>query len=121
MTFKRRLFIVDGAEEPAMRADLRDPGTLEFYRRTTGPVRSYWLTVSEVRRYFPARRGPRDLALYDRQLLVAHDEDNQLLTFDVVGETSPEVELFDAVRELAGHEVPVLKRTWIPTRTPEGR
>jgi hypothetical protein len=121
MSFKRRLFIVDDDQVEQMTEDLADDEILDYYWRNTGEVKSYWLTVSEFKRNFPGRRIPRDLALYDRQLLVAYDETNQLLSFDVVKAGSDVLDLFDAVPEMARHGVAVLKEIPDPGHGDAGR
>jgi len=51
---------------------------------TLPSVETYWMSVSDFRFTFPGRDVPRDLALYDRQLLVAYDESRLILRVDVV-------------------------------------
>jgi hypothetical protein len=77
------------------------------------------MTAAEFRSTFPGMQIPRDLALYDRQvrndpdsspaLLICYDEDNSLLTFDVVGEESDLTRLFGSLDDMAKRAFPVLK------------
>jgi hypothetical protein len=71
-----------------------------YYWRHTGDVETYWMTVGEFRMTFPGRDVPRDLALYDRQLLVAYDESRLILRFDVVRREADVCRLFDDVMEM---------------------
>jgi len=84
MTTKTRLVLVDDDDLEAMEQDLADPAVMEYYWQHTGSVETYWMSVSDFRFTFPGRDVPRDLALYDRQLLVAYDESKLILRFDVV-------------------------------------
>ena len=61
---------------------------------------------------------PRDLALYDRQLWVAYDEQTQTLAFDVVREDADECRLFDDLREMVHRRSPELKRVDPRARSP---
>jgi hypothetical protein len=89
-----------------------------YYWRHTGDVETYWMTVSEFRRAFPGMNVPRDLALYDRQLWVAYDEQTQTLAFDVVREDADECRLFDDLREMVHRGSPELKRVDPAARSP---
>ena len=119
MDYKRRLFIVDDDEFEDMQADLANPEIVEYYWQHTGKVDSYWMTATEFRSTFPGMQIPRDLALYDRQvgndpdsspaLLICYDEDNSLLTFDVVGDESDVTRLFGELEDMAKRALPVLK------------
>jgi hypothetical protein len=84
MTTKTRLVLVDDDDLEAMQQDLADPAVMEYYWQHTGSVETYWMSVGDFRFTFPGRDVPRDLALYDRQLLVAYDESKLILRFDVV-------------------------------------
>ena len=53
------------------------------------------MTVSGFRMTFPGRDVPRDLALYDRQWLIAYDESKLILKFDVVRREADVCQLFD--------------------------
>jgi hypothetical protein len=84
MTTKTRLVLVDDDDLEAMQQDLADPAVMEYYWQHTGSVETYWMSVGDFRFTFPGRDVPRDLALHDRQLLVAYDESKLILRFDVV-------------------------------------
>lgn len=57
---------------------------------------------------------PRDLALYDRQLLVAYDESRLILRFDVVRRDAGVCRLFGDVTEMIYRHTPSLKRVEPP-------
>jgi hypothetical protein len=59
---------------------------------------------------FPGRDVPRDLALYDRQLLIAYDESKLILKFDVVRREADVCQLFDDLMEMISRGTPALKR-----------
>ena len=73
------------------------------------------MTVGEFRMTFPGRDVPRDLALYDRQLLVAYDESRLILKFDVVRREADVCRLFDDVMEMISRHTPTLKRVELPS------
>jgi len=72
------------------------------------------MTVGEFRMTFPGRDVPRDLALYDRQLLVAYDESRLILKFDVVRREADVCRLFDDVMAMISRHTPTLKRVELP-------
>jgi hypothetical protein len=72
------------------------------------------MSVSDFRFTFPGRDVPRDLALYDRQLLVAYDESRLILRVDVVRRDAGVCRLFDDVTEIISRHTPSLKRVEPP-------
>ena len=102
--------LIDDEDLGAMTQDLSDTAVMEYYWQHTGDVETYWMTVSEFRTTFPGRDVPRDLALYDRQLLIAYDELKLILKFDVVRSEAGVCQLFDGVREMISRHMPALKR-----------
>ena len=110
MSAKIRLVLIDDEDLGAMTQDLSDTAVMEYYWQHTGDVETYWMTVSEFRTTFPGRDVPRDLALYDRQLLIAYDESKLILKFDVVRSEAGVCQLFDGVREMISRHMPALKR-----------
>jgi hypothetical protein len=114
MTTKTRLVLVDDDDLEAMQQDLADPAVMEYYWQHTGSVETYWMSVSDFRFTFPGRDVPRDLALYDRQLLVAYDESKLILRFDVVRRDAGVCRLFDDVTEMISRHTPSLKRVEPP-------
>ena len=110
MIAKTRLVLVDDDDVEAMQQDLADPAVMEYYWEHTGNVETYWMTVSGFRMTFPGRDVPRDLALYDRQLLIAYDESKLILKFDVVRREADVCQLFDDLMEMISRGTPALKR-----------
>ncbi|GAA1693178.1 hypothetical protein GCM10009745_43340 [Kribbella yunnanensis] len=105
MKFKTRLFVIDDDEAEQMERDLADEELLAFYWQHTGDVASYWITVSDYRRNYPALIIPRDFALYDHTLLITYDEDKQILSFDVLDPgQSPQAQIFRTLHELTRHQ-----------------
>ena len=95
MSYKTRIFIIDDADVDEMEHDLRDPDLLAYYWENGGSVDSYWISTERFRRQFPGRRIPDDFALFDGSLLIAYDTDHQVLTFNLVEESScPERQIF---------------------------
>ena len=119
MSVKIRLVLIDDQDHGAMREDLADPDVMGYYWRHTGDVKTYWMTVSEFRRAFPGKDVPRDLALYDRQLWVAYDEQTQTLAFNVLLEDAAECRLFDDLHEMIAGGSPELKRVDRAVRSPD--
>ena len=78
------------------------------------------MTVGEFRMTFPGRDVPRDLALYDRQLLVAYDESRLILRFDVVRREADVCRLFDDVMEMISRHTPTLKRVELASALQSG-
>jgi len=109
MTAKTRLVLIDDDDLEAMKQDLADPAVMEYYWQHTGNVETYWMTVSDFRLTFPGRDVPRDLALYDRQLLIAYDESKLILKFDVVRRDADVGRLFDDMFEIISRHSPALK------------
>jgi hypothetical protein len=110
MIAKTRLVLIDDDDVEAMQQDLADPAVMEYYWQHTGNVETYWMTVSGFRMTFPGRDVPRDLALYDRQLLIAYDESKLILKFDVVRREADVCQLFDDLMEMISRGTPALKR-----------
>ncbi|TDD61382.1 hypothetical protein E1263_07695 [Kribbella antibiotica] len=104
MKFKTRLFVIDDNEAEQMERDLADQDLLRFYWEHTGDVASYWITVSDFRRNYPALTVPEDFALYDHTLLISYDEGKQILSFDVLDPgQSPHAQIFRTLHELTRH------------------
>jgi hypothetical protein len=104
MRFKTRLFVIDDADVDQMEHDLADQELLQYYWEHTGDVASYWITVSDYRRNYPALAVPRDFALYDHTLLISYDEGKQILSFDVLDSgSSAESQIFRTLGELTRH------------------
>jgi hypothetical protein len=100
MAYKTRIFIIDDEDVEQMEQDLRDPDTLSYYWDNGGDVDSYWISVENYRRQFPGCRVPDDFGLYDGILLIAYDLDRQVLTFNLVRDTSQERQIFTNQRDL---------------------
>ena len=66
--------------------------------------------MSEFQVTFPGRDVPRDLVLYDRQLLIAYDESKLILKFDVVRRDADVGRLFDDLVEIISRQTTALKR-----------
>jgi len=105
MSYKKRIFIVDDADVPDMLADLADQETLDYYWSHTGSVETYWIPVADFRKNYPKFEVPDDFALFDRQLLIAYDVDKQVLIFDLLNETRPELKIFTIQDELTSRQV----------------
>jgi hypothetical protein len=103
MSFKTRLIIVNDEDVSLMQEDLGDQELLDYYWRATGEVSTFWTSVSEFRTNYPGLRVPEDFALYDGALLIAYDEARQILTFDILNATSPEVRIFQTHEQLVLH------------------
>jgi hypothetical protein len=110
MIAKTRLVLVDDDDVEAMQQDVADPAVMEYYWEHTGNVETYWMMVSGFRMTFSGRDVPRDLALYDRQLLIAYDESKLILKFDVVRREAGVCQLFDDLMEVISRGPPALKR-----------
>jgi len=94
MREKVRIFIIDDREVPAMQEDLADPELMDFYWQRTGPVDTYWISESELRKHYPDLRMPDDFALFDSELLIRYDALRQNLFFDIVDEQALERRIF---------------------------
>lgn len=116
MKYMRRLLVIDKADETQMQADLADPETLEYYWNHTGAVSTYWITSSDFMKNFPGMEIPKDLALYDRQLLIAFNEETKMLNFDVIDQDSGIARMFDAVYGAARYKVGFLHELPIPNQ-----
>jgi hypothetical protein len=100
MSYKTRLIIIDKTDFPQWEADLQDKDCLEYYWNSTGQVTTYWMTAEDFLRSFPKwETVPRDLALYDRQLIISYDEHTRILSFDVLDCTSMIVQLFQSIEQ----------------------
>jgi hypothetical protein len=97
MKYKKRLLIIDESDEMQMQADLADASILEYYWSHTGAVATYWITSTDFKAKFPPMEIPEDLALYDKQLLIAFSEQTRILTFDVIDLEHRVRQVFDAV------------------------
>jgi hypothetical protein len=78
------LVLVDDDDLEAMQQDLADPAVMEYCWQHTAQRRDVLDECQRFPVHFPGRDLPRDLALYDRQLLVAYDESRLILRVDVV-------------------------------------
>jgi len=115
MHYKIRLFIIDDADFPRWEADLKDKSCMDYYWNHTGNVTTYWMTTEDFLLNFPQwDLPPRDLALYDRQLIISYDEPNRILTFDVLDETSRVVKLFQSLEHLASQGLSALHEMVMP-------
>ena len=114
MAVKRRFVVIDDADLDALLEDLADPEVMDYYWQHTGDVETFWMTAGEFRHAFPGRDVPVDLALYDRQLWVAYDEDTKTLTFDVLPPEADVCRLLDDLHEMIGRQAPELKRVERP-------
>jgi hypothetical protein len=110
MRYKTRLLIIDQSDEEQMERELNDEEILKYYWNHTGAVTTYWMTVMDFLTIFPGMAIPRDLALYDRQLLISYDERTQMLSFDVLNYESDVFKIFDSIDQLASHGVAALRR-----------
>jgi hypothetical protein len=100
MSYKTRLIIIDKTYFPQWQADLQDKDCLEYYWNSTGQVTTYWMTAEDFLQSFPKwETVPRDLALYDRQLIISYDEHTRILSFDVLDGTSMIVQLFQSIEQ----------------------
>ena len=114
MRYKKRLLIIDRSDERQMEADLDDEDVLKYYWSHTGAVDTYWISSEDFEASFPGWPVPKDLALYDRQLLIAYDEGTKMLTFDVLNREADLCKLFDAVRQLSMNSVEFLHEIPMP-------
>jgi hypothetical protein len=110
MKYKIRIVVLDDDDVSRMEEDLRDQDLLDYYWRHTGEVETYWLSSRDFEEYFPGTPVPRDFALYDSSLLIAYDEVRQILSFDVLGDGSPELRIFEIQRQLTLRNSSVLRR-----------
>jgi hypothetical protein len=99
MDYKTRIFVIDDADVPAMEQDLRDPELLAFYWENGGEIDSYWISTERFRQQFPGQRIPDDFALFDGSLLIAYDIEHQVLTFNLLKESSRERQIFVGLRK----------------------
>ena len=100
MSYKTRIFIIDDAAVGQMEHDLSDPEILSYYWENGGDVDSYWISTDRFKKHFPGWRIPDDFGLYDGSLLIAYDIDRQVLTFNLVEESSQERQVFTSQRGL---------------------
>jgi hypothetical protein len=110
MAYKTRIFVIDEADVSRMEQDLQDPEILAYYWTHGGEVDSYWLSTEQFKQYCPRLAVPDDFALYDGMLLIAYDTDRQILTFNLVDESSHERQIFAAQRNLASHGVEAFRK-----------
>jgi hypothetical protein len=100
MRRKVRLFIIDESDRQQWENDLKDPDCLKYYWENTGAaVDTYWMYTNDFLTNFPAwgRTPPKDLALYDRHLLISYDESAQLLFFDVLDDNDKVADIFRSI------------------------
>lgn len=115
MRNKTRLIIIDKENSAQWQADLQDEDCLKYYWSNTGRVATYWITAEEFLAYFPSwKSAPRDLALYDRQLIISYDEQTRILSFDVLDATSSIVQLFQSIEQLSTQGLPILHELVMP-------
>jgi len=100
MKYKTRLFVLDDMGQREMEVDVADPDALSTYWRNTGDVDSLWVSEANFRRNFPQTAIPEDFALFDEQLYIAYNEEQQILSFDVLAEDSIMSRIFRDVRHL---------------------
>jgi hypothetical protein len=111
MKYKTRLFIIDEAEFDQWTCDLDEDEYLKYYWINTGDVATYWMTSGDFLANFPGWTAPpKDLALYDRQLLISYDEQARMLSFDVLDKDSDIARLFQLIEQLAMQGIPALHR-----------
>jgi hypothetical protein len=118
MRRKIRLFIIDESDRQQWENDLKDLDCLNYYWESTGAtVETYWMYTNDFLTNFPTwHTPPKDLALYDRHLLISYDESAQLLFFDVLDNNDKIAEIFrsiqgqgrDDIRNL--HSLPKVKQ-----------
>jgi hypothetical protein len=94
MREKVRIFIIDDRDVEAMQEDLADRELMEFYWQKTGPVDTYWISESDLRKNYPDLRMPDDFALFDSELLIRYDTLRHNLFFDIVDEQALERRIF---------------------------
>lgn len=100
MAAKIRLFVIEEADVAQMEADLNDPTALgQYWDRTGHDVDTFWIPVADLLRHFPRIPIPPDCVIYDRKLLISHDADRQVISFDLVDAHVPAVALFRALRD----------------------
>ena len=115
MSYKTRLFIIDEADLGQWNEDLSDKECVKYYWANTGDVSTYWMTAADFLKNFPTWTSvPRDLAMYDRQLLISYDEQAHMLSFDIVGRDSNIVRLFQSIEQLALQGIPALQKLVMP-------
>jgi hypothetical protein len=110
MRYKTRLIILDADEMEAMSHDLKDASLLAYYWLHTGPVDTYWISTSDFLKNLPGSALPHDFALYDHTLLIAYDEERQILTFDTVDAIASERRIFEALRHHVLHDTGVFNK-----------
>jgi len=116
MDFKTRLFVLDDNGLRQMEEDISDPSILDNYWENTGTVESLWISEADFRRNFPQIPIPEDFALFDGRLLIMYNEDQQILSFDVVEEDNTFARIFRDIRQLTRNHVnPAIKQ--IPNAT----
>jgi hypothetical protein len=116
MARKCRIFIIDDVDVPQMLKDLEDAALLDYYWMHTGPVETYWISVSDFQRSCPGIAVPADFALYDEALLIAYDEDRQTLTFDVIDDSNDNYKIFQSCQQVNDHKLPALKLVPMPAK-----
>lgn len=115
MHFKTRLIILDEVDLAQWETDLKDKNCLDYYWRHTGNVSTYWMTAESFLANFPNwQTVPRDLALYDRQLVILYDERTRILSFDVLDSASRIVQLFQSIEQLSTQKLPALHKLDMP-------
>jgi hypothetical protein len=120
MRYKVRLIVIDEADFSQWEADLQDKGCLEYYWSHTGNVMTYWMATEDFLAIFPNwDSAPRDLALYDRELIIFYDEQARILSFDVLDSTAKVVQLFQAIEQLSAEKLPTLHRLDMPEDLPK--
>ena len=97
MDYQTRIFVIDNADVPAMEEDLRNAELLAHYWQNGGEIDSYWISVERFQHQFPGQRIPDDFALFDRALLIAYDIERQVLTFNLLKESSRERQIFESL------------------------
>jgi len=111
MQYKVRLIIIDESDKNQWEDDLHDENCMNYFWKHTETVTTFWIYAKDFLSELPWLRSvPEDLALYDRQLLISYNESTQVLSFDVVNSEAEIIRIFQAIDQLARHNIPVLHR-----------
>lgn len=112
MKSKIRIFIIDDTLAEQMDQDLNDSQLMNSYWSNTGTdVKTFWIQSSDFKQNFHQADIPEDFAIFDEQLLIKYDVKHQTLTFDVLQNTTNELEIFKQLQDQINLQVP---RPFIP-------
>jgi hypothetical protein len=90
-----RIFILEDEQEELMKEDLANAELMQFYWEHTGDVETYWITTTQLTKFYPAIRSiPKDFGLYDEELLIEYDSPTLTLFFDILQPDSRRRDLF---------------------------